>query len=89
MISADVPTLALPGGAIPMVGLGTWLAEGGAAERAVSAALQHGYRHIDTATGYGNEAEVGRALATVGIDRDTVFVTTKLPRTMRAARAGR
>ncbi len=53
-----------------MVGLGTWLAEGGAAERAVSAALHHGYRHIDTATGYGNEAEVGRAMATVGIDRD-------------------
>ncbi|GEL96885.1 putative oxidoreductase [Cellulomonas terrae] len=79
MINAQVPTLTLPGGQIPVIGLGTWQSEGGAAERAVSAALQLGYRHIDTATGYGNEAEVGRALATVGIDRDDVFVTTKLP----------
>lgn len=79
MIIANIPVLDLPGGAIPMVGLGTWQAEGGAAERAASAALQLGYRHLDTATGYGNEEEVGRALATVGIDRDDVFVTTKLP----------
>ena len=79
MITAPIPTLTLPGGEIPVVGLGTWQSEGGEAERAVSAALQLGYRHIDTATGYGNEAEVGRALATVGIDRDDVFVTTKLP----------
>lgn len=79
MITAPIPTLTLPGGEIPMVGLGTWQSEGGEAERAVSAALQLGYRHIDTATGYGNEDEVGRALATVGIDRDDVFVTTKLP----------
>jgi 2,5-diketo-D-gluconate reductase A len=54
MISPDIPTLKLPGGQIPVVGLGTWQSEGGAAERAVSAALQLGYRHIDTATGYGN-----------------------------------
>lgn len=79
MIHVHVPTLALPGGAIPVVGLGTWQAGGGAAERAVSAALQLGYRHIDTATMYRNEAEVGRALATVGIERDDVFVTSKLP----------
>ncbi len=74
-----MPTLALPGGAIPVLGLGTWQAQGTAAERAVSAALQLGYRHIDTATMYRNEEEVGRALSTVGIDRDDVFVTTKLP----------
>ncbi|MDQ0375110.1 aldo/keto reductase [Cellulomonas humilata] len=79
MINAPIPTLTLPGGQIPVVGLGTWQSEGGAAERAVSVALQLGYRHIDTATGYGNEAEVGRALGGVGIDRDDVFVTTKLP----------
>ena len=79
MIHVDTPTLTLPGGAIPVLGLGTWQAQGGVAERAVSAALQLGYRHIDTATMYRNEAEVGRALATVGIDRDDVFVTTKLP----------
>ncbi|GCD21931.1 oxidoreductase [Cellulomonas algicola] len=73
------PTLTIPGGEIPVLGLGTWQAEGGDAERAVTAALQLGYRHVDTATGYGNEAEVGRALATIDIDRDDVFVTTKLP----------
>ncbi len=79
MIHENTPTLSLPGGNIPVIGLGTWQSEGNDAELAVSAALQLGYRHIDTATGYGNEAEVGRALATVGIDRDEVFVTTKLP----------
>ncbi|MFC4616378.1 aldo/keto reductase [Cellulomonas algicola] len=73
------PTLTILGGEIPVLGLGTWQAEGGDAERAVTAALQLGYRHVDTATGYGNEAEVGRALATIDIDRDDVFVTTKLP----------
>jgi diketogulonate reductase-like aldo/keto reductase len=45
----------------------------------VRAALQAGYRHIDTATMYGNESEVGRALADSGLDRDAVFLTTKLP----------
>ncbi|GAA4628130.1 aldo/keto reductase [Cellulomonas oligotrophica] len=78
MDTAPAP-LALPGGAIPLLGLGTWQADGSDAERAVSTALQLGYRHVDTATGYGNEAQVGRALAQVGIDRDEVFVTTKLP----------
>lgn len=73
------PTLALPGGAIPVLGIGTWQSEGAEAELAVSTALQLGYRHVDTATGYGNEAQVGRVLATVDIDRDDVFVTTKLP----------
>ena len=73
------PTLDLPGGVIPVMGLGTWQSEGSDAELAVSTALQLGYRHVDTATGYGNEAQVGRALATRGIDRDDVFLTTKLP----------
>ncbi|GIG40447.1 aldo/keto reductase [Cellulomonas phragmiteti] len=76
---SDTPTLTLPGGEIPLLGLGTWQSEGSDAELAVSAALQLGYRHVDTATGYGNEAQVGRALATRGIDRDDVFLTTKLP----------
>ena len=73
------PTLPLPGGAIPVLGLGTWQSEGSEAELAVSAALTLGYHHVDTATGYGNEAQVGRALAARGIDRDAVFLTTKLP----------
>ena len=79
MADITTPTLTIPGGAIPVLGFGTWQAEGSDAELAVSAALQLGFRHVDTATGYGNEAQVGRALATVGIDRDDVFVTTKLP----------
>jgi len=79
MPDTPTPTLNLPGGAIPVLGLGTWQSEGSDAELAVAAALQLGYRHVDTATGYGNEAQVGRALAQVGIDRDDVFVTTKLP----------
>ncbi|UZN02498.1 aldo/keto reductase [Cellulomonas sp. S1-8] len=79
MPDTTTPTLTLPGGEIPLLGLGTWQSEGSDAELAVSAALQLGYRHVDTATGYGNEAQVGRALATRGIDRDDVFLTTKLP----------
>ncbi len=79
MNNPDIPTVQLPGGAMPLLGLGTWQSEGGDAERAVIAALQLGYTHIDTATGYGNQAEVGRALAAVDVDRDQVFVTTKLP----------
>lgn len=67
------------GAAMPLIGLGTWQSEGNDAELAVNAALQAGYRHVDTATAYGNEAQVGRALAQVGLARDDVFVTTKLP----------
>ena len=53
--------------------------------RATSAALEAGYRHLDTATVYGNEGEVGRALAESGVPRDDVFLTTKCP----PGRAGR
>lgn len=79
MTDPQIPTVQLPGGAMPLLGLGTWQAEGGEAERAVVAALELGYTHIDTATGYGNEAEVGRALSLRDMDRDAVFLTTKLP----------
>jgi len=79
MTITSIPTLRITGGRIPVLGLGTWQSEGDDAERAVVAAVELGYRHVDTATGYGNEAQVGRALATVGIGRDDVFLTTKLP----------
>jgi 2,5-diketo-D-gluconate reductase A len=69
---------------MPLVGLGTWLASGREAYDAVVAALEAGYRHIDTATMYGNEDQVGSALAASGVPRDEVFITTKLP----PARAG-
>lgn len=73
-------TLTLSGGTqIPLLGFGTWQIRGDEAVRATSAALDSGYRHLDTATIYGNEAEVGRALAESGVPRDEVFVTTKCP----------
>ena len=67
------------GTAMPLVGFGTWQLRGRQCYEAVRFALETGYRHIDTATMYGNEAEVGRALAGSGLDRRDVFITTKLP----------
>jgi len=68
----------LHGRKMPALGLGTWQMSGSGCERAVRTALDIGYRHIDTAEMYGNEAEIGRALAASGIDRGSVFVTTKI-----------
>ncbi|WP_412989589.1 aldo/keto reductase [Pediococcus siamensis] len=65
---------------IPKVGFGTWQTPAGAvAYQAVLNALKVGYRHIDTAKAYGNEADVGRAVRDSGIPRDQIFVTSKLP----------
>src|SRR5919107_5486761 len=73
-------TLDLPrGGRMPLLGFGTWQIKGADAVRATSCALEAGYRHLDTALVYGNEAEVGRALAESGVRREDVFVTTKCP----------
>jgi diketogulonate reductase-like aldo/keto reductase len=73
-------TLALLTGArIPVVGLGVWQSPRGATTRdAVSTALRDGYRHVDTARIYGNEADVGAGLRASGVPRADVFVTTKL-----------
>ncbi len=82
MDSIDLPddTVTLTAGsAIPLLGFGTWQIKGDDAVRATSTALEAGYRHIDTATVYGNEGEVGRALAESGVPRGEVFVTTKCP----------
>jgi 2,5-diketo-D-gluconate reductase A len=74
------PTVALDqAGAMPLVGLGTWQMTGARCQAAVRSALEVGYRHIDTATIYRNEREVGRAVRDSGIAREQVFVTTKLP----------
>jgi diketogulonate reductase-like aldo/keto reductase len=63
---------------IPALGLGVWqVPDGPECEQAVLDALELGYRHIDTAQAYGNEASVGRALRAGGVPRDEVFVTTK------------
>jgi diketogulonate reductase-like aldo/keto reductase len=67
------------GGQMPLLGFGTWQITGPDAQRATAAALRAGYRHLDTATLYANEAEVGTALKESGVDRSEVFVTTKLP----------
>ena len=75
------PSLPLPAGSIPVVGLGTWRLRGREATDVVLTALELGYTHLDTATMYGNEADIGRALAGAG---STVFLTTKVP----ADRAG-
>lgn len=81
-----IPSVPLGGGVdMPLLGFGTWQIRGRAAYQAVRSALEVGYRHLDTATIYGNEAEVGRALRDSGVSRDDVFVTTKLP----PERAGR
>jgi len=79
MKSNDFFTLA-NGVKIPAVGFGTWqIPSGDVAYNSVAAALKSGYRHIDTALAYGNEASVGQAIRDSGIDRNEIFVTSKLP----------
>ncbi|MGV8849805.1 MAG: aldo/keto reductase [Propionibacteriaceae bacterium] len=80
-MSALTDTFALANGTnIPKVGFGTWLLkEGDECYHAVSDALRLGYRHIDTARAYDNEASVGRAIRDSGLTRDEVYVTSKLP----------
>jgi diketogulonate reductase-like aldo/keto reductase len=66
------------GNEIPLLGFGVWqVPDGRECEEAVGWALEAGYRHIDTAQAYGNEASVGRAVAASGLPRDEVFITTK------------
>ena len=74
------PTVPVADGVeMPLLGFGTWQLRGSDCYDAVRYALEVGYRHLDTATMYGNEAEVGRALRDSGLDRGEVFLTTKLP----------
>lgn len=65
---------------IPTVGLGTWRLTGEQCRETVRTALELGYRHIDTAQQYGNERQIGGALRDSDVDREDVFVTTKLGR---------
>jgi diketogulonate reductase-like aldo/keto reductase len=68
------------GDQIPKIGFGTWLLkEGDECYNAVADALRLGYRHIDTARAYHNEASVGRAVRDRGIPREQIYVTSKLP----------
>lgn len=71
--------LKLPNGrAMPALGLGTWDLRGGTCVNAVKTALRLGYRHIDTAEFYGNETEIGKAVAQSGVPRGEIFITTKV-----------
>ena len=66
------------GQSMPLLGLGVYDMHGKEAERAVSQALEIGYRLIDTAAMYGNEKEVGQAVRSSGLSRGDIFVTTKV-----------
>ena len=79
MTSSTIPTVTLNNGVeIPQLGFGVFQIPEDETTAAVSAALETGYRHIDTAAAYGNEAGVGRALADSGLSRDELFITTKV-----------
>ena len=73
MIFAD-----MRGTKVPALGFGTWQLTGGTCANAVRAALEIGYRHVDTAQVYENEAEVGRAIAESKVPRGDIFLTTKI-----------
>ena len=75
----QVPNVVLNNGVgIPILGFGVYQIEPEGTQAAVEAALAAGYRHLDTAAAYGNEVEVGRAIAASGLSRGDLFVTTKL-----------
>jgi 2,5-diketo-D-gluconate reductase A len=80
--AAAIPSVTLNDeNTMPVIGLGVGELSDSETEQAVSAALEAGYRSIDTAAAYGNEAAVGRAIASSGVPRDELFVTTKLATT--------
>jgi diketogulonate reductase-like aldo/keto reductase len=73
-------TLTLSNGVkIPYIGFGTWKMPDEVVEEAVSNAIACGYRHIDTASAYFNEAGVGKGIKKSGIKREELFITSKLP----------
>src|SRR5262249_45023209 len=74
----SAPTAPLTSGAIPMIGFGTFRLQGEEGKRAVADALEVGYRHIDTAAGYGNHDIVGAAIKDSGLAREDLFITTKI-----------
>ena len=78
MQAVDAQVVEANGARIPLVGLGTWDLRGKVCARMVEEAIKFGYRHIDTAAMYGNEAAVGEGLRASGVKRDEVFITTKV-----------
>jgi len=79
--STPIPTVDVGDGQIPVLGLGTWQNTGPQCAETVEMALNMGYRHIDTAQAYGNEAQVGEGLRAANVPRDEIFLTTKVWRT--------
>jgi 2,5-diketo-D-gluconate reductase B len=77
-VTREDTVLIVQGTEVPRLGFGTWQLTGRAAEEGVRDALEIGYRHVDTARIYGNEAEVGAAIAASGLDRGDIFLTTKI-----------
>ena len=71
-------TLTKSGLSIPLIGLGTWDMQGPTCSEIVEEALEIGYRHIDGASMYENEAEVGKGVSESGVDREEIFLTTKI-----------
>lgn len=80
-----ISSLTIHGTGVPRLGFGTFQLSGGDCRRAVSTALDIGYRHVDTAQMYGNEDEVGAAITSSGVDRSEIFVTTKIDNGNHAA----
>ena len=91
MLLPEQPTIALRDGrVIPQLGLGVFqIPPGRATQSAVEAALAAGYRHVDTAAAYGNEADVGAAIRASGLPPDSIWVTTKLANSDQGANARR
>lgn len=82
MDASDLPqpasTISIQGVALPVIGLGTWDLRGDECRHAVTSALKMGYRHIDTAEMYGNEAEIGQAMREAGVPRREIFLVSKV-----------
>jgi len=82
----SIPSIPLNSGtAIPQIGLGTWPLDDAQVADTIVAAAEAGYRHIDTATRYGNEAGVGDGVRRTGIPREQFFITTKLDGTFQGS----
>jgi len=77
------------GTSVPALGLGTWQLTGQTCRETVETALEMGYRHIDTAQAYGNERQVGLGIEAAAVDREDVFLTTKLDGSNRDERSVR
>jgi 2,5-diketo-D-gluconate reductase B len=84
-MDATTATVDVGGAKIPVLGFGTYGMSGPRLQDVLVAALQGGFRHIDTAQMYQNEADVGVAIRASGVPRDAIFVTTKVGRQLHPA----